>query len=82
LLHQTASTHDDVTQMTVFLDSHYRPVIFSLKFLAALIIARTPALATGGSDGHESMIWASSGVKEAQERVDFLGTNVGTLAGS
>jgi len=26
------------------------------------------------------MIWASSGVKEAQERVDFLGTNVGTLA--
>jgi hypothetical protein len=26
------------------------------------------------------MIWASSGVKEAQKRVDFLGTNVGTPA--
>jgi hypothetical protein len=39
-------------------------------------------LATGGSDGQASMIWASSGVKEAQERVDFLGTNVGTSTGA
>jgi hypothetical protein len=51
--------------------------------LVASIIAKTPALATAGSDGQALMIFVISGERRAQERLcDLLGTNVGTSTGA